>query len=317
MNRSILATAAGVVLLAAVPLVASKYYLTYGITAWVYTGLAIAWNIIAGYTGYVSFGHVAFFGVGAYTAALLMAKGSWSFWAALPAAGLAAAAFAVPLGYILLRLKGPYFTIAMLGLNEALRVVASTWESLTGGGSGVHLPPEENLGAVYLVTLLVCAGGLAATWWIDRSPFGLKLIAIREDEQAAEVLGVDTVRAKVTAFAISAAIPGLLGAAYAWYLSYIDPQAVFRGHMTLSMIIMTMLGGAGTVWGPVIGGISLSMLTEALWARYPELYLAVFGTLIAAVAMLMPRGLIDLARRRGWIAPRRSRAGAREVRRSA
>lgn len=304
-RRNLLVFGLGTALLAAVPLLASKYYLTYGITIWVYTGLAVAWNIIAGYTGYVSFGHVSFFGVGAYAAALLISKGGWPFWAALPMAGLVTALFAVPLGYMLLRLKGPYFTIAMLGLAEVLRVVASAWESFTGGGSGVHLPPSENLGAVYLVTLGVCVAGVLTTQWIDRSKFGLQLIAIKEDEPAAEVMGIDTVRAKVTAFVISAMFPGLLGAAYAWYLSYIDPTAVFRGHMTLSMIIMTILGGAGTVWGPVIGGVLLSVVSEELWASYPELYLTIFGVLIALVALFMPKGIIALARQKGWL-PKRS-----------
>ncbi len=298
LKQQTIAILVGVLALAVLPLTANTYWLRYSILILQYTGLALSWNIISGYAGYVSFGHVAFFGLGGYTGALLMLKLQTPWPLALLAGGVICAAFAWPLGRILLRLKGPYFAISMMGLAQVLRVIASAWQSFTGGGQGVSLPPENNLHFVYWGMLLVAAGMLYLTLRIDRSRFGLQLISIKEDEPAAEVMGVDTVSAKVRAFVISAVAPGMIGALYAWSLGYIDPASAFRGHITLNMISMTILGGAGTVWGPVLGGLTLSVISEELWARFPELYLSAFGGIVALSAMFMPRGIIAFWRQR-------------------
>ncbi|HEV2126621.1 MAG TPA: branched-chain amino acid ABC transporter permease [Chloroflexota bacterium] len=279
------------------PLIGSNYLLRYAILILQYVGLALSWNIISGYAGYVSFGHVAFFGLGAYTGAIVMRDLPGLPWPiAIGAGGLLCAAVAWPLGRILLSLRGPYFAIAMLGLAQVLRVIASAWQSFTGGGQGVSLPPQQNLSQVYWSMLFVAVAVLALTIKIDGSRFGLQLVAIREDEPAAEVLGVDTVRAKVHAFILSSIAPGVIGALYAWSISYIDPASAFRGHITITMITMTILGGAGTVWGPVIGAVTLSVVSEELWARSPEFYLATFGGIIMLIAMFLPRGVLPYLR---------------------
>lgn len=292
------ALAAAAVGLALVPAVAGSYWLRYGILIFQYAGLALSWNIISGYAGYVSFGHVAFFGLGGYTGALLMEKLGTPWPLAVLAGGLTSVIFAWPLGRILLRLKGPYFAIAMLGLAQVLRVIASAWQSFTGGGQGVSLPPERNLHLVWWGMLAVAAAALVFTLWLDRGRFGLRLVAIREDEAAAEVMGVDTVKDKVRAFVISAAAPGLIGALYVWSIGYIDPISAFRGHITLNMISMTMLGGIGTVWGPVLGAAVLSVISEELWARFPELYLSVFGGVVALSVIFLPQGIVPWLRQR-------------------
>jgi branched-chain amino acid transport system permease protein len=283
------------------PFVMPNYRVVFLALTFMYVGLASSWNLVSGYTGYVSFGHAAFFGLGAYTAALLMTRLGAHWLVAVVAGGLLAALVAAPLGYILLRLRGPYFAIAMLGLAAALEVTALSWESLTRGGAGLNLPPSLNTLQVYFamgITMLVVVG---LSYRIRTSKYGLRLLAIREDEEAAETLGINTTAHKVSAFVLSATFPGVLGGLYAWHLSYIDPNSVFRPILSIGMVIMSMFGGVGTVIGPVLGGVVLTLVSEAFWANAPEVHRAAFGILIVLVVLVMPSGVVGFLRQRGLI----------------
>lgn len=277
--------------LAVAPFGLNGYYLNVFYVTLLYVALAYGWNIISGYAGYFSFGQVAFFGIGAYVTGLLVLDARWYWLAACAAGGLVALAVALPAGYVMLRLRGPFFSLGMFGLAQTVRVVVSAFEQ-TGGGSGLYLPPGSDLKPVYWWTLAIAVGAFLVTAWLDRSAFGLRLQALREDEQTAGTLGIDVVRAKIGAFAISAVIPGLLGGGYAWFLTYVDPNAVFSPRLDLQAIVMAIFGGIGTLWGPLVGAILMTQISEALWARFPQAYLMIFGGLLVALLIFLPRGLV-------------------------
>jgi len=187
---------------------------------------------------------------------------------------------------------------ALLGLAQVLQTVASAWSSVTNGGEGIYLPPAESLRALYFASAILVVVALAATWLVDRSAFGLRLRSIGEDEIAAEAMGVDTTRAKLRAFVLASLFPAVAGGLYAFRLSYVDPSSGFPADYEIQVILMAIFGGAGTVFGPLAGGILLSALGEALWARFAELHLLLFGLIIVIVLRYMPEGLLALLRRR-------------------
>jgi branched-chain amino acid transport system permease protein len=285
------AAVVAVVALVLAPLRLNGYLLNLLYTTVLYVALAYGWNIISGYAGYFSFGQIAFFGVGAYATGLLVADLNWFWMLAALVGGLIACALALPLGYVMLRLRGPFFAMGMFGMAQMVRVLVTAVPA-TGSGSGLFLPPGSSLAGVYYWTLAICLGAIALTIWIDRSAFGLRLQALREDEQVAGTLGVDVTRAKITAFALSALIPGLLGGGYALFLTYIEPDAAFSSRLDLQSIVMAILGGVGTVWGPLVGGIVMTQISEALWAKFPQIYLMLFGGLLVALLLALPRGIV-------------------------
>jgi branched-chain amino acid transport system permease protein len=294
-TRAFLAALAVVlVLLAVYPTFGTGYGVrsTQQIFMWIV--LAGSWNLISGLTGYVSFGHVAFYGIGAYAGSILVTRAGWAWPPAALAGGLAACLLAVLIGYPCLRLKGPYFAIAMLGLNEVLRALVSYFEGLTGGGSGLSLPTLDATIPIYYAMGLTAVTVTLVTYLILTSRFGLRLMTIREDEVAAEAMGIDTARHKLGAFLLSAAGPGIAGALTARDQGYIEPVSVFPLAMTITMIVMALFGGKGTVWGPVLGATVLFVAQELVWARFPYLHQLLFGAIIVAVVLLMPRGVLGI-----------------------
>jgi branched-chain amino acid transport system permease protein len=298
--KRLLALALLVVLaaLAVYPIVGTGYGVRSVQQIFMWIALAGSWNLISGLTGYVSFGHVAFFGAGAYTGAILVASAGWPWPLAALAGGAGAVCLAVVIGYPCLRLKGPYFAIAMLGLNEVLRALVSYFEGLTGGGNGLSLPTLDASVSIYYVM-----GGLAivvtgVSWLIVTSRFGLRLMTIREDELAAEAMGIDTFHHKLAALLLSAAGPGVAGALTARDQGYIEPISVFPLAITVTMIVMALFGGKGTVFGPVLGAVVLFVAQEIVWARYPYVHPLLFGAIIIAVVLLMPRGVLGLLQQR-------------------
>lgn len=289
---------AGLVLLAGYPAVASGYGIRFMLQLFMWVTLAQSWNLISGLTGYVSFGHVAFFGVGAYTTGILVARAGWHWVAASLAGGTTAIVLALVVGYPCLRLKGPYFAIAMLGLNEVMRVVVSYFEGLTGGGLGLSLPTLHASVAIYYAMGLAAVAVTAVVYWIVTSRFGLRLMTIRDDEVAAEAVGIDTARYKLYAFLLSAFWPGVVGGLFARDQGYIDPLAVFPLAYTITMIVMALFGGKGTVWGPVLGAVSLFVFQELVWARFLYLHQFLFGAIIALVVLYMPRGILGMLQQR-------------------
>jgi branched-chain amino acid transport system permease protein len=280
--------------LALYPLEATGYGVRVMLQLFMWIALAQSWNLISGLTGYVSFGHVAFFGMGAYTAGILIAKAGWPWLLASLAGGVMAMVFALLVGWPCLRLKGPYFAIAMLGLNEVLRVAVSYYEGLTGGGNGLSLPTLHASVPIYYVMGLVAAGVTALTYVIVTSRFGLRLMTIREDEIAAEAMGIDTFRYKLYAFLLSAVAPGIAGGLAARDQGYIEPISVFPLATTITMIVMVLFGGKGTIWGPVLGAVILFAFQEIVWAKFIYLHQLLFGAIIVAVVLLMPRGILGV-----------------------
>ena len=283
-----------VMAIALYPSLASGYGLRVMLQLFMWIALAQSWNLISGLTGYVSFGHVAFFGTGAYATAILIARLDVPWLLAALAGGVAAMALALVIGWPCLRLKGPYFAIAMLGLNEVLRVAASYFEGLTGGGLGLSLPTLHASLPIYYAMGLVAAGVTALAFAIVTSRFGLRLMTIREDEVAAEAMGIDTFRYKLYAFLLSAVGPGVAGGLAARDQGYIEPISVFPLATTITMIVMALFGGKGTIWGPVLGAALLFGVQEIVWAKFIYLHQLLFGAIIVLVVLLMPRGILGV-----------------------
>jgi branched-chain amino acid transport system permease protein len=282
------------VALALYPMQATGYGIRTMLQLFMWIALAQSWNLISGLTGYVSFGHVAFFGMGAYSAGILIGKLGWAWPVACLAGGVMAMALALVIGWPCLRLQGPYFAIAMLGLNEVLRVIVSYYEGLTGGGNGLSLPTLHASVPIYYAMGLVALAVTALTYLIITSRFGLRLMTIREDEVAAEAMGIDAFRHKLYAFLLSAVGPGIVGGLAARDQGYIEPLSVFPLITTITMIVMALFGGKGTIWGPVLGAVVLFTFQELVWARFIYLHQLFFGAIIVAVVLLMPRGILGV-----------------------
>lgn len=289
------------VVAAMVPIFGTEYALSFTIQLLVFTVLAYSWNLIGGYAGYTHFGQIVFFGVGGYVGALLIQNAGMQWYFAVPLAALAGVLLAVPLGTAMLRLKGPYFAIGMFGLARVMESLVLGFDSVTHGGTGLYLVPVTDLRPVYFTLVGIALLMIFATWRLDNSRLGLKLLAIREDEQAADALGVRTTRLKIGTFVVSAIAPAAVGALYAVYLGFIDPPTAFSPVMELTTIAIVLLGGMGTVLGPLIGAVVLSVVNELLWARFPEYYLAIVGTMLLLAVLYMPRGIANLGMKKGWL----------------
>jgi branched-chain amino acid transport system permease protein len=269
-----------------------------------FVALAQGWNLIGGFAGYPSFGNVVFFGLGGYTTAILMAKSGVAFWVALPAAAVVGVAFAVIIGLPVLRLRGHYFAIATLGVAEGTREVVVNLEGLTGGNSGITVPavgakavtsyPGNTGFYFYFLSLALLATGLV--WLVSRSRFGYGLRGIAQDEEAAAAAGINTTRLKVTAFALSGLLTAMAGAIYAFQQVTIYPSRLFSVDITVLMVIMAVIGGAGTVIGPVIGAVALQFLSEWLRTHYTDLRTFIFGAIIVVAVVVLPMGIVSFAR---------------------
>jgi len=286
------------------PIFGTDYHLTFLMQLFMMIVLAQSWNLISGMTGYVSFGHASFFGIGAYAGALLLiADIPWII--AIFGGALLAFLVALPLGLLTLRLRGPYFAIAMLGLNEICRIIATLWVDVTEGGDGIALSPDllPSLTHNYFIMLVLAFLATALIGFIHQHRFGLELRAIRDDEDAAEMVGVNTTFNKVFAFVLSATLPGVVGTVYAMFTSYIDPSSLFDPALNIQMIVMVLLGGSGTVWGPVIGAAIVMILRELFWANFPAIHLALLGILLIFVILYLPRGILSFAQQRKRVRP--------------
>jgi branched-chain amino acid transport system permease protein len=296
---AVLGTILALVLLLALPKLVSSYkLLTY--TRFLLLALtAQGWNFIGGYTGYAAFGNVAYFGIGAYTTGLLMlGRHHVPFFAALGAGALLAAVVAVLLGLPILRLKGHYFAIATLGVAEALAQVADTWDSVTEGSTGIDLPLRSDGEFFYYTALGFVILGLLATAAFARSKLGYGCVAIREDQDAARMLGINTTLYKVAAYAISAVFAAIAGGITAYQNVHVTPGDFFRIDYTLQMIIATIIGGVGTVAGPVLGAAVFQLLSTYIWGRFIELHPTVLGLVFVFFIVFMPRGLMTVIARR-------------------
>ncbi|MEX2221040.1 MAG: branched-chain amino acid ABC transporter permease [Candidatus Rokuibacteriota bacterium] len=298
--RNLAALAVLGLVLALLPPALSVYLRSFAMFTMMYVVLALSWNIISGFTGYTSFGHVIFYGIGAYACAILVADHGWPWLPTLAVAAGVAAAVGLAIGYPVLRLKGPYFAIAMLGAAEGMRVIATVWDGLTHGGLGISFPSVENSIATYRAMLGLMLLTILVAYAVGHSRFGIRLNAIREDEVAAEALGINTTAYKLAAFTLSAVFPAVAGGIQAYKVLYIDPPSVFFVQITIAMALMSMLGGKGTVIGPIVGAVLLYTAQELTWVNFPTAHLIAYGLFIVLVARFMPRGLVGFAIDRGW-----------------
>ena len=273
-------------------------------SVFMFIALSQAWNLIGGFTGYACFGQVVFFGLGGYTTAVLMLHSGMSFWLTLPIAGVVAAAFGGLIGMPLLRLRGHYFAVATLGVAEGMREVITNLGPLTGGGSGITVPTvggvavTEYIGndGFYILFLLLAAVAVLVGGLVGRGRYGLALRAIHQDEDAAGAAGVNTTRAKVLTLSISGFLTGLIGAAYAFQQITIFPERLFDVDITVLMVIMVMLGGSGTVIGPILGAVALQFASEWLRENYTEAHIFILGIVIIVAVVLLPQGLVNYVR---------------------
>lgn len=266
---------------------------------WMLAALAIGWNFIGGIAGYPSFATAGFFGLGAYTVALLMLRGI-PFAVALGGAAVVAGGTAAVLGLGILRLRGHYFAIATFGFAEALRELVANLP-FAGSGTGLNLPVfpgGQRAFAVhfYVAMLLVLLLAAVATVAVLRSPLGYGLRAIRDNEGAAEVDGVNTRAAKALAFVLSGLFGAMPGGIYAYRAAYIEPSDVFDVLFSIKPIIAAIVGGAGTLGGPVLGAAVFEGLKDLLWGRFLEFHNVFLGVLVVLIVVFAPRGLVDLGR---------------------
>jgi branched-chain amino acid transport system permease protein len=300
----VLLVAAVIAAVAAFPLFGGNYLLRLGTMFAMYAVMAQSWNIIGGYAGYPSFTTAAFFGLGAYTGAILQGNGvpmplAWA------AACLSAALFAGFLGSAILHLRGHYFAIASLVVGEVLLEVATSWTSLTGGGMGLNLPilriPVDAQARLFFWSMLALAVlALVMNWLVSVSKLGFALKCIRQNEDASGMVGIDTTFYTVAGFILSALLVGGAGAIYASWVFYIEPPDVFSVLTSVKPIVMALLGGAGTVLGPVIGAAVFLVMEEVVWRNFLDIHAAVLGLLIVVLIFFLPNGIL------GLVTPRRS-----------
>lgn len=292
--------------------------------------LASAWNIMGGLAGQVSFGYSAFLGIGAYATVLLALKG-WNAYATIPVGMALAALFSVIMGLPTFRLRGPYFSIATIGISEAVRVFAQGME-WTGGSSGKRMPlvygdflhkllPDIPRGQAiflenYYSMLILAVAVVAVVWAVQRSRFGLALASIKQDIDAAEALGIDSAGYKVNAHALSAALVAAAGSLYAINFQYIAPNSVFAFTMSLQIVLMPVIGGVGTLVGPIIGGLVFGYLQIKLLTiqALRDSNLMIYGLLLIVVMLFEPMGILGLVRRVGRLFTRRTPEKRKEAR---
>jgi ABC-type branched-subunit amino acid transport system permease subunit len=295
------------------------YFHLLGFNVLLYATMATSWNIMGGYTGYKSLGHSAFFGLGGYLVALAANHLGWNPLLSAPLLALAVALVAALLGWIMVRTSGSAFVIATIAMLLIFRLLALNLRSITKGAPGLSQPlppwsPEYSRMPFYYYMLGVLIVALIVSAYIRRSRFGLGLLAVRDDEGKAKMVGVDTTLYKVLAFAASAYFVGVGGGIWSYSTTHISPVFAFDILVGVDMILMTMLGGLGTLWGPVLGAFILVPASDYLLFTFgsTQIHLAIFGALMASIILFLPRGVLPTIQ--DWLdsrkAPRAAYTGA-------
>jgi branched-chain amino acid transport system permease protein len=260
-------------------------------------GLAVTFDVLAGYTGYLNFGHSAFFGIGSYTTAILMVRAGWHFAPAAALGGAAAGLGAFVAGFPTLRLRGAYFAIATWALARAIMQLVLMMD-ITGGPDGMRLPPFLSPRFFYYVMLGVVGVTFIVYWFLlERAPFGLKLKAVREDEQGAKALGLNPTMLKMQAFILSAIPTGIIGGVFAYWVTFIDPASTLGDLVSDQALVMVVFGGMGTLIGPVVGAVLIFAFKTLFWAylsAYEVLYLIILGAVIAGSVVFLPDGVLGV-----------------------
>ncbi|WP_162572064.1 branched-chain amino acid ABC transporter permease [Variovorax sp. SRS16] len=290
--------------LGGVPLLGNDYWTGIGFNLLMWIGLASAWALFSALTGFISLGHVVFFGLGTYSTVLL-----WEhlpLWVALPLSGLAAAGFALVIGLPVLRIRGPYFVILTLGIAELVKNVVLMGESALGQASRILLG-APSMDVLFYWMLAGAATALAAGYFVRKRPrWWLGLRALRANEEAAETVGVPVARMKLITLVMSAFIVGAIGGVAALRSTYFEAGQAFDPMISFTMIAMTIIGGGDSLKGPVLGAIGLTLLQEVLWVNLPELYTVILGILLALFVLFVPGGLS------GWLSRLSMKLGRKE-----
>ena len=308
--------ALGVLLIALYPVFSDDlYYQNMIMLSMVFAIGAVGLNIITGYAGYVSLGQGAFLGIGAYTAAILATDVGGNPFVWVPAAGLLAGGLAALLGVVAMRARGTSFVILTIAFLFLAQIIATNWDSLTNGTGGITLPlPTWSIDyqnwPFYYSFFALLAASLLLCWWIRRNKFGMGLIAIREDEDKAATVGVNTPVYKILAFVASAVFVGMAGAVYGYYIAFIDPAGMFNILLSVQIILSLLLGGRATLWGPVLGAFIVEPLNEISNNEFGggNTRLLIFGGLLALVVLFVPSGIIPTVK--SWLETLRTRGKA-------
>ena len=310
-STRLLALAAGIAVLAVLVLLRGHlglFWIRVMTSVFMFATLTQAINLIAGYTGYPAFGNVVFFGLGGYAAGVAMVHYDLPFVAGLAIGAAGCAGIALLVGPAMLRLRGHYFAVGTLGLNEATRALVDNLR-ITGGGAGLSLPLfpggiERSSSFFYVVFLLAATAMLVACWVLMRSRFGYACRAIRADEEAAVSLGVPTTRTKTLAWMVSAVAMALCGSIHAYWLSYLDPHSAFNMGIAIKFFLMMLVGGVGTLFGPIIGALFVELAATAVWSRLIDYHVGALGLIMIVVVVLFPGGFMQvIARRAAWLRP--------------
>ena len=291
MNRFILGLVLAFLLI--FPAFNMPYLNTFLIILFMYVLLAQSYDLVGGYTGYINMGHIAFFGLGAYTFGILWNEGLSLYFSFL-AGILAAVIFAILISFPFFRLRGAYFSLAAFALVKLMEHLTLNLSGLTRGSDGLKVLEGNRMIPMYYLSLLLVVAVICVTYLITRSRLGLAMASIREEEQIAFDFGVPVQRIKTTAMVISASFAGLMGALYTWYTIFINPSMVFGTEIALMPLAMAMLGGSGVIIGPAVGAIFLLIVEETLWTRFAYLHTAAYGLVILFVGLFMPGGLARL-----------------------
>ncbi len=288
---------AGLVVAIVLPFTSASGFLVRTLTLVVMAAvMAQGWNFIGGYTGYTSFGNVMFFGLGAYVTGILMTKAGAPFLPSVVASGVFCALFAVLVGLPLLRLRGHYFAVATLAVASAVREIVSGWDSFTGGGAGLDLPISSDpnfFHLIYFLMLAVLVLAIVTTYILSRQKVGFGWVAIRENETAARMLGINTTLWKTIAFGLAGLFVGLAGGIYAYYNGSLAPENVFDIIYTVNPILIVILGGVGTVLGPLVGALIFQILSTFLTFQFPGSQYIFLGLVLILVIIFMPGGVLE------------------------
>jgi branched-chain amino acid transport system permease protein len=285
-------------ILAVIPLTGlSTYMLHILILVIMWSAIGMSWNLLGGYCGQVSFGHAAYFGVGAYTAGILYSKLGLSPWWGVPLSIVVVSVFSLVLGFIVLRLRGPFFALATLASGEVMRITTENLVDLTGGAMGILIQKRTWVDKTwyFYIILLIAASTFILVRKLMESKLGYYFVAIREDQDAAESLGINTTLYKTLALCISGVLTGIAGAFYTNYMGYIDPHVAFALHdISIITIMIVMVGGVATYWGPFVGALIMVLLAEVIRSM-PGLGTAhqtLFGVLLIVIIIFLPNGIV-------------------------
>ena len=278
--------------LAFLPSFFSAYIVSFLIITLMFIIMSCSWNIFCGFTGYISLGHGMFFGAGAYAFTLALVKGGLPYYYSIALAAIVAGILAFLIGLFLLtiRIRVAYFAMITLGFNEIFQAICAN-STLLGESSGFTIPPVPHLHVPYYILLGVAVVAVGGTYMLDRSHAGLALKAISQDEEVADTMGINVTRLKIIFFVLSGILPGIVGGIMAWFWSYLDPYQGFNLVFSFQVVIIAILGGMGTVFGPVIASVFMTLLIEILSTNLPHFYNIIFGVLVTIVIIISPRGM--------------------------